>query len=273
MSEKSPAFQDAAYLTGSPKRVAVLRELEDDPARPCEVTEEVDASRTTVQRVLSGLVDRSWAIKRDGEYCITPTGRWVLEQYESLSTVTAASRDLESIAPHLVAVDDAPPIELLADGEITVATEERPLAAVDAFVEWFRDVEGERIRALTPIVARRFNDVGHQLVADGHEIELLIDLDVLERSTEAFAAATADSRASGSIDINVYPDSLDVGVTLDEQTVCVSVTDDNSNFRGLVVSEDPSLRDWATTHYDDIYEDCLDLDTALDRYCPSFQEE
>ena len=74
----------AQYLAGSPVRVAILRALRDDPRRPAELTDAVDATRTTVQRILGGFRERDWVVKRDAAYRVTPTGERVHDAYETL---------------------------------------------------------------------------------------------------------------------------------------------------------------------------------------------
>src|SRR6056297_3936652 len=74
----------AQYLAGSPVRVAILRALRDDPRRPAALTDAVDATRTTVQRILGGFRERDWVVKREAAYHVTPTGARVYNAYEDL---------------------------------------------------------------------------------------------------------------------------------------------------------------------------------------------
>jgi len=136
----------AKYLAGSPVRVAILRTLRRDPRRPADLTAAVDATRTTVQRILAGFRDRDWVVKRGAVYCVTPTGERVHDAYEALLSEIERADRYGQFAADLERVGAEFPPSALASGELTVAADRNPLAVVDRLTELLRDGEGADIR-------------------------------------------------------------------------------------------------------------------------------
>jgi len=159
MQQDQAEYGDVQFLTGSPHRRAVLAALCDEPARPHELCDDIDATRTTIQRILAGFRERQWVVKHHGDYRATVTGRRVCEQYETLHDEITRARRFGPLAAHLGPVADDLPVEALATGRLTVSEEGNPLAALSRFTEWLQEVEGEMC-AISPVVAQPFNEIG-----------------------------------------------------------------------------------------------------------------
>ncbi len=249
MQPDQVAYEDVKFLTGSPQRCSVLSTLCESPARPCELCEAVDASRTTIQRILAGFRERQWVRKHDGKYRATVTGRRVCEQYRALLSATEQAREFGPLATHLGPLaDDLPPVAL-AEGELTISSEGNPLAAVMEFAEWFRNVEGD-VRAISPIVAEPFNEVGAELLASGTKIEFVIDQTVLERSEAEYPTELEEGLQSDQIDIYIHEEPLSFGVVVDEERCCLAAYDEHNNVRAMLSSENDEMYDWASVVYE-----------------------
>lgn len=249
MEPDEAAFADVQFLTGSPQRFAVLAALCESPARPCELDAEVDATRTTIQRILAGFQDREWIYKREGHYRPTATGRRVFDQYQSLLGEAERGRDLGPIAVHLDAIADTLPEELLTESAVTRSSEQDPLAAVTRLIERFESVDG-RVRAISPIVTQSFNEVAADLLESAMEMEFVIDEGVLERSATDFPTALERGVEHGNIDVFVCEDALSFGLILDEAGCCLAVYDDENNLRATVESTDDAVCDWAAVQFE-----------------------
>jgi predicted transcriptional regulator len=262
MEPDEAAFGDVQFLTGSPQRFAVLSALCETPARPCDLRDRVDATRTTVQRILAGFRERDWVYKRDGQYHPTVTGRRVLTRYRSLLTDVERAREFGPVATHLEPIADRFPAALLTESTMTRGTEQDPLAAVSRLIDRFRSAEGE-VRAISPIVSQSFNEVAAELLDSDVEMTLVVDRDVIDRSASDFPTAFERGIEHGGIDIFVHETPLSFGLLLDDTGCCLAVYDDGNNLRATIESADESVIEWAHVQYERRKERADPLETLV----------
>jgi predicted transcriptional regulator len=243
------AFEDCQFLTGSPQRFAVLAQLQERPARPTDLCDTVDATRTTIQRILAGFSERQWVIKRDGEYQLTVTGQRVFDRYTALLSEVERARAAGPLAAHLGPLATDLPTDLLEPDCLTTSSEQNPLTAVNRFTDWLHEVDGD-VRAISPIVTSVFNEVALDLLESGTHIDFIIDHDVLERSAADFTDALERSVEHENIDTYVHDSPLDIGLALDRSRVCVVAYDDRNNVRAIAESDAPAVYEWAEAVYD-----------------------
>jgi len=117
----------------------MLRALRSEPRRPASLTAAVDATRTTIQRILSGFRERDWVVKRGAAYHVTPTGKRVHDAYEELLDEVELADRYGQFAADLERVGADFPPSALDTGELTVAADRNPLAAVDRLTELLRE--------------------------------------------------------------------------------------------------------------------------------------
>ncbi|AAV46811.1 unknown [Haloarcula marismortui ATCC 43049] len=242
-------FEDCQFLTGSPQRFAVLAQLRERPARPTDLCDTVDATRTTIQRILAGCTERQWVVKRDGEYQLTVTGQRVFDQYNTLLSEIDQARTVGPLAAHLGAIAADLPPELLDPECLTTSSEQNPLAAIDRFTDWLHEVNGD-VRAISPIVTSVFNDAAVELLETGTHIEFIIDHSVLERSASDFSDALDRGLEHENIDTYVHDTTLDIGLALDRSRVCLAAYDDRNNLRAIAESDATAVYHWAETVFD-----------------------
>jgi predicted transcriptional regulator len=258
------AFEDIQFLTGSPQRREVLAALCDEPARPAELCRDIDATRTTIQRILAGFRERQWVSKHDGCYRATFTGQQVRTQYEALLTAAERAREFGPLAAHLCPVANDLPVEAIERGSLTVSEDGSPLAALSRFTDWMAAIEG-RLLAVSPVVARPFNEIGVELLESGTEIGMVIDETVLERSREQYESDLQLGVTHDAIDVYVQDDPLPVGVALDTERVCLIAYDEHNNMRALLESRDEELYEWGLDTYERHRERAAPLEAVYDR--------
>lgn len=255
----------AQYLAGSPVRVAMLRALREEPRRPADLTAAVDATRTTVQRILAGFGERDWVVKRGAVYCVTPTGKRIHEAYESLlEEVDRAERYGQFAADLERAGVDFPP-EALDTGELTVAAGRNPLAAVDRLTELLREGHGTDIRAVSPVVIQQFNEAAADALDAGADIELIIDRDVVETSVSEFGQAT--ERALTDDDATVYVASapIEYGLFRYDDVACVTAYDQRNNPQCVFESTDSTVIEWVDERLESFVADATRLSEVVER--------
>jgi predicted transcriptional regulator len=253
---------DIQFLTGSPQRFAVLSALDEAPARPCELCEMVDATRTTIQRILAGCSDRRWVRKVDGQYRLTLTGRRVFEQYETLMTEVERADEFGPLAEHLGPIGDELPDVVLDAGTITVGGEQSPLAPLDELTNWFANADGD-VRTISPIVAGVFNETAASLLEQGRRIESIIDHGVVERSAEEFDDALQRGLDHENIELYVHETPLDFGLVVDDRGCCLGAYDDANNLRVTLTVEEPAAREWALEQFEAHRADAMPLETVV----------
>ena len=254
----------AQYLAGSPVRIAVLRALRREPRRPAALTDAVDATRTTVQRILGGFRERDWVVKRDAAYHVTPTGERVHDAYETLLDEVELADRYGGFAADLERVGAGFPPEALDDGELTVATDRNPLAAVDRITDLLREGGDAEIRAVSPVVIQQFNRAAATALDAGAEVELVIDRDVVEASIADFEAAT--DRAVDDDDAAVYvsPEPIEYGLFEYGDVACVMAYDRRNNPRCVLESTDPAVVEWVDDRFESLVADARRLSAVLE---------
>jgi len=248
MQQDQEAHGDIQFLTGSLQRPAVLGALCEQPARPHELCAEIDATRTTIQRILAGFRDRQWVVKDEGDYRATVTGRRVYDRYDSLASEVQRAQAFGPLATHLGPIADDFPVEAVDTGRLTVSENGDPLAAVSHFTEWMQSIEGP-MYAVSPVVAQPFNEIGAELLASGVEIEMVIDATVLEQSKANYESNLQLGADHENVAIYVADEPLTLGVALDDRRSCLGAYDGNNNIRAVLESDDDAMHEWARGVY------------------------
>ena len=89
------ALEDVAYLSRSPNRAAILDTLTREAHTRRELTEHVEASRTTLDRIVNELEDRDWVERTtDGDYVGTAAGRHLVREFRPCVEAVEAIRRL-----------------------------------------------------------------------------------------------------------------------------------------------------------------------------------
>ncbi|WP_435095371.1 helix-turn-helix transcriptional regulator [Halorubrum sp. N11] len=254
----------AQYLAGSPVRVAMLRTLREEPRRPAELTTAVDATRTTVQRILSGFRERDWVVKRGAAYHVTPSGKRVHDAYETLLDEVDLADRYGQFAAELERVGADFPPSAVGAGELTVAADRNPLAAVDRLTELLREGCGSEIRAFSPVVIRQFNDAAAEALDEGAEVQLVIDRDVVEESIAEFAPATDRALQDEGATVYVSPEPIEYGAFRYDDVACVTAYDRRNNPRCVLESMDQEVIEWVDDRFESFVDEAQRLSAVVE---------
>ena len=255
----------AQYLAGSPVRVAVLRALREEPRRPAALTDAVDATRTTVQRILGGFRERDWVVKRDGDYRVTPTGERVHDAYETLLTEVDRAERYGRFAETVERVGVHFPAEGIPDSDLTVASDQNPLAVVDRLTELLRESRGGDIRAVSPVVLQQFNDAAAAALDDGASVELIIDRDVADASVAEFEPATDRALDDDDAEVYVSAEPIEYGLFRCGDVACVTAYDERNNPRCVLESSEEAVVEWADDAFASLRDDATRLSSVVER--------
>ena len=263
-SRVDAAHDGAQYLAGSPARVALLRALRTEPRRPAALTDAVDATRTTVQRILAGFRDRNWVIKRDGAYHVTSSGRRVHDAYEELLDEIACVDRYGSFVAEIERFAPEFPASALDSGTLTVADDRDPLAAVDRVVELLHEGRGSEIRSASPIVTQQYNEAAAAALDVGSRIELLIDEGVLSASVADFEPETARALEDDAADVYVTDEPIRYGLFRCGAVASVVAHDDRNSPICVLESTDSTVVEWVDERYSELKADAVPIAELLD---------
>lgn len=240
------------FLARADSRVHILERLHaDGPATQRELRAAIDASRTTVSRSLSALVDEDWVTCEGATYRLTHAGRVVAEEFTGLLDTMARVDDVAPVLRWLPPGLETPAFQDAADLTVVTPTDADPYAPARAQTEILRTAD--RLRVLLPATDRDSTEVLVEEVTErGLVVESVVTEDVeATLESESFAGLMRETLETGRSTIYVTADALPCYLGLaDDGRVQVGVADDDGFPRALVTTSDDDVREWAESLYD-----------------------
>ena len=235
----------ARFLADTPERRRLLSRLRDDPGSPAELAAELPLSRRSVQRNLSGFVERGWAEKRGGAYRLTAAGAVVADEHAAYVDALAAVETHRPLYEHLPDGDRAPDPRWLADADAAVAEPDRPQAPIRHYVERLGGFDADRVRMLSPVLSRAFHDAHAELALRGARTELVMSADLLERARSLDPAAFAVVAGVPTLSLFAHPEPLGFGLTVGGDELLLCAYDGDGQLRACVSADEPAFVAWA----------------------------
>lgn len=134
------ALEDIAYLSRSTNRVDILDLIATKPHSPREIRETVDASRSTIRRILAELVERGWAERRtDGDIVATVKGEHVVTTFTPLVRSMRAIRVLGEAVAWLPSDDLSMGLHCFSDATVRRGDRTSPSAEASYLHDRLRD--------------------------------------------------------------------------------------------------------------------------------------
>ncbi|RDZ63388.1 hypothetical protein C5B90_09575 [Haloferax sp. Atlit-12N] len=161
------------------RRSSFVRSLAERPRDKRELADDLDTSRSTVDRVVRELLDAGLAERSDGQYRLTCVGRRALDAYDecldSLRGVHAA-RDLLSMLPADAPLDPA----FLTGATVHTSTPNIPDSAIQ---ELFSSIEhAERVYGVAPVaLVGQLRPFYETATAGGTVVEMIIADELFDR--------------------------------------------------------------------------------------------
>lgn len=134
------ALEDVAYLSRSSNRVDVLDLLTTGSYTPREIREAVDASRSTVRRILAELVERDWAERTtDGNVVATVKGEHVVSAFAPLVGSMQAIQELDEAIAWLPSDELSIDLHHFSDATVRRGNRNSPAAEASYLHDQLRD--------------------------------------------------------------------------------------------------------------------------------------
>ena len=246
------ALDDIAFLANSDNRVAIFERLVDGSRARDELTDQVDASRVTIARILRELEAREWITRSGHEYTVTPLGEWVYAEFTRLVDEIEAAQRLRD--PYQWIPDDLMPFDIrrLQDAELILLDGTDPTALVRRIVEFHRS--GERVRGLARGAAPTFIENQWELTVHGDtRVELVVTPEAVDvvRNHQPTAQKFREMLNTTNARYSVY-DEIPISVGIVNGTVGINLTDEQGVLKGGMVTDDEAVHAWAV----DLFETC-----------------
>ncbi|PSP77020.1 hypothetical protein BRC81_11820 [Halobacteriales archaeon QS_1_68_20] len=249
-------------------RAEILRRLCDGPAYKRDLVDEMEHSRSTIDRAVDDLEAANLVERRDDGIVATVAGRLALERLRSfrgeLDDVVAAEAVLDPLS------FDAPiETDAVAGGETILATEPAPYRPLERFHGTLADAR--RYRALLPALddPRHVRLLYEHVVTGGRPAELVVAPELLQALREEFPRRTAAMAESDGFDVHVGdvpPFALalvDRGDADPATTVAILVFNESGAVHGVLLNETPAAVRWAEDRYAAVRADSDERTDAL----------
>jgi predicted transcriptional regulator len=206
---------------------------------------EAEVVRTTLQRNLSGLLDRGLIRERDRSYEITPAGALVATGLsDALERIGAATR-LQPVLERLPARTFPFDVERLADATVVESTPANPYGPVEHHAATL--VDADRARLLLPAAGAEPIDASRE--SDG-AFELVVTESVAETlRTESPIADELATFDGDAVTISVVEDAIPFYLGVVDGAAQIGVHDDNGVPTALLESTDERVREWALDRF------------------------
>lgn len=250
-----PPLGDVEFLARSEHRLEVLDALAEQPRSRAALRALTGASSSTIGRMLHEFEDRCWIERIDHRYEATLLGAFVVEGLTTLLERMETERELRAVMRWFPTDGvDFDVVRCLSDAEIVLSTESDPMAPVRRAGRQVRG--GTRLRFLTTqVTVSYFGAVKETVRRNGMTVEGIVTpaaRDTLLSDTP-ITAVYRELHGSDDAVLSVADDVPFILQIIDDR-VGLGLVDAASNPRGLILSDDGTVHEWAV----DTFETCHD---------------
>lgn len=231
------------------ERHLYLRALIDQPRSKCDLEEELDGSRSTLDRALRDLADADLAKYKDGVWKPTPLGRC---SYKSREAYLERLENLAEAAPLFNEFSSESPVDCTF--AIGANVYESDPSMPDAVMRTLLDsVEGgQNVSVATPVIVTGFAEDFYERVRHGEDysLELLIPPDVFERTRGAFPALTDELLDDENVSLHTASIPFSFGLWIVDSAEAGIIVFTDQGVRGILVNDTTDALNWATDQYE-----------------------
>ncbi|WP_435097460.1 helix-turn-helix transcriptional regulator [Halarchaeum sp. P4] len=240
------------------QRVPYLRSLATESATKAELADELDVSRSTVDRAVRDLESANAVERREGGVALTLVGRLALTAYDDFYadllalTDCAALTDLDVEAPIT--------IDTLRGADVVDAPSNAPHRPVSTLVDFIEDAV--HVSLYSSMVLPTVLDTLVQRIDEGLTVDAYLDGDALDALLSDYAAILPDVLETGRIRLaETTADYCFDFALIDrlggEQVAVVACG--GSGIDSLLVNDTADALEWARTRLDAVAADATPL--------------
>lgn len=236
------------------RRGDILRSLADGGARKCELDDELDVSRSTIDRGIRELEALGMVERSDDGYHRTLSGQVACEEYDRFESRVDGMLDAHeilSVMPSDADLDAA----VLADAEIVLADRHSPLRPAREQIEIIE--RATHVRAIASAVLPQHVEAYYEgIVERGMHTEIVLSTPVMRRVVGDHDDKFQESLSTGRIDLRQIdtelPYSLMLANTPDGPVMGMLVYV-QEGIKGFVGNDSPRAISWARNRLDDYW--------------------
>lgn len=251
------AVQAIEFLARSEHRVAVLDALFQQPLDRRDLREATGASDPTIGRILRDFEDRSWIVRDDSAYELTPLGAYVTELFLELREGMRTGETLREVWQWLPREMEAFSVEYFEDAVVAYPGPNYPYTPVERVTHLLESTDS--IRGLGTTIYKSGNlEVFCRRVIEGMEMEYIYSLPVLQAIVDWNPELTAEALECDNCTVYLHddlPDDNRCGLNIMDDCIGICGHDpETAQLEAVIDTAAPEARDWAEA----VYERCLE---------------
>jgi predicted transcriptional regulator len=211
-----------------------------------ELEEQIDASRTTIQRNLDELVDRDWINGHGQEYSINPCGDLIIRGFDDLLETMEVADHLQPFFKWFPKSELEFEIDALADADVTVSAAGDPYAPVNAHAESL--ATADRFHAFLPSVSLHPLKIAHRkAMEDTPDQKIIVSKRVSDtiKSNTDYREIVEEMSSNEETAFLVTKDDVSFYLGILDEKVQIGVEDGEGLPRALLETKSEAVRRWA----------------------------
>lgn len=219
-----------------------LRETSKDKRT---LVEDLDCSRSTVNRAVRELESIGVIEYSDGKYGVTPLGESIASRFEEMMKTVKLWTQLEPFLQWVPEEEFDLELQHLEDAELLLPEPSNPYAMINRHVEVVGQTDDHK--CVLPLIGLHGLKAGHKQVIDnGARAELIVTPEAADtlQSDPGYAELTEDMAATGRFKLYQYEGDIPYFVGLLDNTVQIGV-DEQGEPRALLETDNTEVRAWA----------------------------
>lgn len=236
------------------ERADFFEALADGPHDKRTLADELDTSRSTVDRVLRTFVNTGIVHRRDSGYELTLPGRCALDAFDRYERTIEGLSDAQELLSMLPSDAPIDPV-FLVGADVYTSTPDIPDGVIQQLFASVSD--SEYFAGVAPVALvgqlRGFTDAANR---GGTAVEMVIEDDLFEKLLDVPDSREVIVGQLRRESANLYRTDIPFGFGLwitDDEAGIVVYTD--TGVGGLALNDDPDAVAWATTLFESVRED------------------
>lgn len=247
------AIQDVIDLVG--RRIEMLDCLLEGGTDKRTIVNQLDASRSTIDRGIRELEAVEFIDWEDGTYAPNLCGKLMADEYRRFEERIQRFLELQPLLRWIPVDDFDLEVDWLADAELFVPEQGDPYAMINQHVDRLKRAESGRF--ILPYVGQHAAEAAYEsTIHHGATYELVVEPSVMKTfQTDPFYSELVEPLLeTGRVDVWVYEGSFPYAVGIIDEAFVQLAADEHGQPRALLESDADEVRRWAE-HRIETYKD------------------
>lgn len=230
-------------------RIEVIECLLEEPRDKRTLVDDLEVSRSTVDRATRELEATDLITYTQGEYTVTELGELAATELFGLIDTIDLRQEWEPFLQWLPDDEISLDLELLQDADLLVSEPTNPWAMVNRHVQLLKEME--IFRGTLPLVGLHAHEASYErIMHNGASVEAVVGSGVVDtlQSDPDYAEKTEEMAATDRYEIYRYNGHLPCALMMIDDTVQIGVDEDGEP-RAILETDSDSARMWAEDVY------------------------